>query len=405
MPVLTINHQRGAYGEEIARRLSVKLGIPIFDRKDAMQRFLSDVATPYDIRMLSESPRYFLRQTAEGLSFRDLLASRLAAYADQENAVMLGFSAHLLIRNHPHAIHFNITAPVSVREQRFLNERGQTLAEVREKLARSDSKSRRYSIVMYGEEEQDPFLYHLTVNTAKVSVDAAVNMAAGVYKDHMAREFLYNSSEEELRVRRRQEETTRMKNPSEISFAKVLDMYQIRWIYEPKTFPLEWDEKGQPTLAFSPDFYLPDYDLYLELTVMNQRYASIKHKKARLLHELYPGTNVEVVFRRDYDHLLRSLSTAGEIMSESSADSPADSSGDSSGDLAGDSSGDLAGDSSADLAGDSSGDLAGDLVDGSVDAAAASEVASDIVASDNSTIKKATNNVAQETLGEENPSQ
>ncbi len=320
MPVLTITHQRGAFGEEIARRLSLKLGIPLFDRNQAMDFFLADILTPYDIRMLSESPKYFLHSTSEGLTFRDLFASRLAEYADEQNAVMLGFSAHLLLRNHPHAIHFNITAPFAVRENRFRLERGQNPAQVREKLLRSDNKSRRYATVLYGETEQDPFLYHLTVNTAKVSVDAAVNMAAGVYTDHMAREFLFDSTEEEMRVRRRTEESTRMKNASEISFAKVLDMYRIRWIYEPKTFPLEWDEEGNITLAFSPDFYLPEYDLYLELTVMTQKYAGIKNKKARLLNELYPGTNIEIVFRRDYDHLLRSLSTAGESSNEAADD-------------------------------------------------------------------------------------
>ena len=317
MTVLTITHQRGAYGEEIARRLSLKLGIPLFDRDEAMKRFISDVASPYDIRMLNESPKYFLKESSEGVSFRDLLSARLAAYADNENAVMLGFSAHLLLRNHPHVIHFNVTAPANIREQRFQSERGQNLEEAREKMARSDNKSRRYSIVLYGEEEQDPFLYHLTVNTAKTSVDAAVNMAAGVYKDHMAREFLYDSTAESKRVNHRTEASTIMKEPSEIEFAKVLDMYQLRWIYEPKTFPLEWDADGNVTLGFSPDFYLPDYDLYLELTVMNQRYASSKNKKARLLNEIYPGTRVEVVFRRDFDHLSRSLATAGESFSES----------------------------------------------------------------------------------------
>lgn len=320
MPVLTIMHQRGAFGEEIARRLSLKLGVPIIDRDAAMERFLADVATPHDIRMLNESPKYFLRETSEGSSFRDLLSQRLAAFADTENAIVFGFSAHLLLRNHPHAIHFHITAPANVREQRFQQERGQTHKEAREKLTRSDNKSRRYAIVLYGEEVQDPFLYHLTVNTAKVTVDAAVSMAAGIYQDHMAREFLYDSSEEAQRVRFRAEASTVMKDPSEISFAKVLDMYRIRWIYEPKTFPLEYDEAGNLTLAFSPDFYLPEYDLYLELTVMNQRYASIKNKKTRLMNERYPGINVQVVFRRDFDHLLRSLTTAGESFTEAMQD-------------------------------------------------------------------------------------
>ncbi len=317
MPVMTITYQRGACGQEIARRLALKFGIPIFDRNEAMNYFLADVASPHDINMLNESPKYFLNECSAGVSFRDLLSVRLAKYADNNNAVMLGFSAQLLLGTHPHAIHFHITAPAQVREKHFQAERGgMSIEKVRERLTRSDRKLRRYSLVLYGEEEQDPFLYHVTLNTGKISVDAAVNLIAEVYTDHMAREFLFDSSQESKRVRHREEFSTIMKDPSEIPFAQVLDMYHIRWIYEPKTFPLEWDEKGNITSAFSPDFYLPDYDLYLELTVMDQRYTGTKKKKARLLNELYPGINIEVIFKRDYDHLLRSLSTAGEMMSD-----------------------------------------------------------------------------------------
>lgn len=317
MPVITISYQRGAFGQEIARRLALKLGLPLFDRNEAMNYFLADLADPHDIRMLNESPKYFLKECAEGITFRDLLSERLASFADKNNAVMLGFSGHLLLGSHPHALHFYITAPVHIREQRFQSERkGMSLEEVRERLIRSDRKSRRYSLVLYGAEETDPFQYHVTLNTGRISVDAAVKLIAEVYKDHMAREFLYNSAEEAKRVQHREEFSTIMKDPSEIPFAQVLDMYNIRWIYEPKTFPLEWDESGKVSLAFSPDFYLPDYNLYLELTVMNQRYTGLKKKKARLLNELYPGTKIEMVYRRDYDHLLRSLSTAGEMLSD-----------------------------------------------------------------------------------------
>ena len=317
MPVMTITYQRGAFGQEIARRLALKFGIPLFDRNAAMNYFLADIATPHDIRMLNESPKYFLNESSAGVSFRDLLSERLAKYADNNNAVMLGFSAHLLLGSHPHAVHFFITAPAQIRERRFQSERGgMTIEEVRKRLTGSDRKFRRYSLVLYGEEEQDPFLYHVTLNTGKITVDAAVNLIAEVYTDHMAREFLFDSTEEAGRIRHREESSTIMKDPSEVPFAQVLDMYNIRWIYEPKTFPLEWDEKGNITLAFSPDFYLPDYNLYLELTVMDQRYTGMKKKKARLLNELYPGTNIEMIFKRDYDHLLRSLSTAGEMMSD-----------------------------------------------------------------------------------------
>jgi hypoxanthine phosphoribosyltransferase len=91
---------------------------------------------------------------------------------------------------------------------------------------------------------------------------------------------------------------------SERQFAKLLDFYAIAWEYEPRTFTLQWDRDGKPTQAFSPDFYLPAYDLYIEITTLNQKLVTKKNRKARRLVELYPDVNVRVLYQRDYLHLL-----------------------------------------------------------------------------------------------------
>jgi hypothetical protein len=57
-------------------------------------------------------------------------------------------------------------------------------------------------------------------------------------------------------------------NDSEAEFAKVLDFYRIPWQYEPAVFPIEWWPDGRVRSSFSPDFYLPELDTYLELTTM-----------------------------------------------------------------------------------------------------------------------------------------
>ena len=92
-------------------------------------------------------------------------------------------------------------------------------------------------------------------------------------------------------------------HPAEKAFAKVLDFYHTRWEYEPTTFPLEWDETGRIVTAFSPDFYLVDEDLYVELTTMKQRLVTQKNRKLRLLGELYPGVKCKLIYRRDVANL------------------------------------------------------------------------------------------------------
>jgi hypothetical protein len=76
------------------------------------------------------------------------------------------------------------------------------------------------------------------------------------------------------------------------------------WAYEPRTFPLDEDGKGQTTQAFTPDFYLPAYDLFIEITTLNQKLVTKKNRKARRLRERYPGTQIKVLYQRDYLHLL-----------------------------------------------------------------------------------------------------
>jgi len=93
-------------------------------------------------------------------------------------------------------------------------------------------------------------------------------------------------------------------NESEKEFAKILDFYNIRWQYEPKTFPLEFDDEGTAILSFSPDFYLIDLDLFIELTTLNQNLVTKKNKKIRKLRELYPDVNIKLFYKKDYDSLL-----------------------------------------------------------------------------------------------------
>ena len=99
-------------------------------------------------------------------------------------------------------------------------------------------------------------------------------------------------------------ECPRFAHHSERNFAAVLDFYGIAWEYEPTEFALEWDDRGRAIQAFRPDFYLPVYDLYIELTTLNQRLVTKKNRKVRRLRELRPDITIKVLYQRDYLNLL-----------------------------------------------------------------------------------------------------
>lgn len=93
-------------------------------------------------------------------------------------------------------------------------------------------------------------------------------------------------------------------HPSERVAAQILDFYRIRWEYEPTTFPIEWDRQGAVLASFTPDFFLPDLDLYIELTTMSQKLVTKKNRKVRRLKELYPELNVKIFYQKDFRALL-----------------------------------------------------------------------------------------------------
>ena len=93
---------------------------------------------------------------------------------------------------------------------------------------------------------------------------------------------------------------TRFAHVSERELARLLDFYGIEWQYEPRTFVLDRDASGRPSRAFTPDFYLPASDTYIELTTMEQRLVTRKNAKVRRLRQLYPDVRIQVLYRRDY---------------------------------------------------------------------------------------------------------
>jgi hypoxanthine phosphoribosyltransferase len=101
----------------------------------------------------------------------------------------------------------------------------------------------------------------------------------------------------------RGEGAPRFANPTELECAKVLDFYGVPWEYEPRTFVLESDEDGRVREAFTPDFYLPEQDLYVEITMMKQSLVTRKNRKLRKLRERYPEIDVVLFYRRDVTRL------------------------------------------------------------------------------------------------------
>src|SRR3954453_14462702 len=99
-------------------------------------------------------------------------------------------------------------------------------------------------------------------------------------------------------------DATRFAHASEAEMARILDFYQVRWEYEPTTFPILWNLDGDVVESFPPDFYLPELEVFLEMTTLKQRLVRKKNRKLRRLRELYPDIRIKLFYARDFRMLL-----------------------------------------------------------------------------------------------------
>lgn len=95
-------------------------------------------------------------------------------------------------------------------------------------------------------------------------------------------------------------DTIAFAHASERQFAKLLDFYGLEWFYEPTSFALDWDRAGKVLQRFTPDFFLPEFGLYIEITTLNQRLVTKKNRKVRRLRERYPEVRCKIFYQRDY---------------------------------------------------------------------------------------------------------
>lgn len=310
MSIITISRQMGSLGDEIAQALSSRTDAELITRNELIHRFFEKVTDVREKHLLNESAKFFLTENQHIGQYKAYLENELMQMASNKSYILKGFGSQIIFSDYADAIHVRIIAPESERIARIRRQYKVSDQEATKILATADKKHKRFVSAVYNADVTDDSLYHLILNTAKSDVDECVAAILALSESHAVKIRLSQESMAQEAIDH-QSVFTDFKNPSEAEFAKVLDMYHIDWKYEPKTFPVEWDAEGNVTMAFSPDFYLPNFDTYLELTTMNQKYVTAKNRKLKKVRELYPGTNIRIVYKKDFMSLIERFRMAG----------------------------------------------------------------------------------------------
>ena len=308
MAFITVSGEPGCRDEELARKIAQRLECDLITEPDLVKLVAAEFGAAIQIPDKAWGP---------------LIVSILASLGTKGHVVICGAGVELLSRDLPGVIRLNVVALESVRLDNLVQDSRWTRAEAKARLremaaARALARKKRY-----GQKLSRPTDFDLVVNAGALSLAETVDLLEGVVKSKGLLDSRLSPTaavQMQFRVRLQlarfgivppqppaqegKDAGRQFGHPSEQVFANVLDFYGIAWDYEPRSFPLQWDKDGKVSEAFTPDFYLPEFDLYLELTTMKQANVTKKNRKIRLLRAIYPHVNIQVFYQKDVQDLV-----------------------------------------------------------------------------------------------------
>ncbi|MGM0651990.1 MAG: cytidylate kinase family protein [Bacillota bacterium] len=308
MGIITISREFGSGGETVARFVAEKTRFYLVN-KETIVKGLSD----YGIEQPSEEPEKTVISEdigAEGWNYIEAMHDYIYDLAIRNNLVILGRGGSILFKDYPPALHVRIIAQFTYRVNKVMKLYGLNSETAVKLVKEKDHEKRQYYRRVFDVNWNNSRPYDLVLNSEKMGLEDAADIIVAAYRIHAEPRQVKDGPagtdiENGILVSPAEEEADKFMHSSEEEFASMLDFYRIRWDYEPKTFLLEWDSEGNVIEAFSPDFYLPDQDLYIELTTQKPKQAWRKNRKIRRMKELYPDVNVRLIDKKGFESLLK----------------------------------------------------------------------------------------------------
>jgi cytidylate kinase len=306
--VITISREFGSGGETIARLVAEKTRFLLVNKETITQGLAEHGIEKPAPRLEAAISDENLRE--ETHQYIEAMHDYIYDLAIRNSLVILGRGGSVLFRDYPPALHVKVIAQFTHRVKRvakLYDLKTETAVRI---VKEQDRDTSRYYRQLFDVNWTNLRSYDLVVNTEKMGLEDAADMIIAAYRIHAEPRELKDGPggielEDRIFSAPVEEESDHFMHPSEEEFARMLDFYRIRWEYEPKTFMLEWDSEGNVVEAFSPDFYLVDQDLYVELTTQKPKQAWRKNRKIRRMRELYPDIQVRLIDKKGFESMLK----------------------------------------------------------------------------------------------------
>ncbi|MBL0156407.1 MAG: cytidylate kinase family protein [Bryobacterales bacterium] len=313
MAVVTVSGEPGCRAREVAQLAAQRLGY-------------SHISAEKLDTMLAEEFGPVIE--ANSKAWPDMAASILLRVASRTNLVVGVDGAELLFRSYPAVLRVRVVAPVARRIGNAMLDDRLERAAARQSLTERAAAIRTVRKARFGRATAAPETFDITLNAETLDAAHKAELIEAAVRARGLNEmgFLSPAAEAQLQFRIRlrlaahgieqgapaQLKGAQFGHPSEETFARLLDFYRIAWEYEPRSFPIKWDEQGRVLEAFTPDFFLAESNLYVELTTMKQSLVTKKNRKIRLLREIYPHINIQVFYQKDLQDLVLKYGLAAQ---------------------------------------------------------------------------------------------
>ena len=296
MAIITILDDTHSLGEEVAFKVAQRLGFTLVDfnlvRDGLFSKKLRNEETFYHQVLKKKIPSQYIKK---------LIVEKALNY----NVIILNLGGELLFHNLPGTLHVKLYVINKDKEIHSLivSRRVDYGRFIKSVFGKARSLSRNFDLQLRVENKDSDYIVDMIQKAVELK---GITLKAGVtWKALQKLRSIITSSEIIPNKGLRNAGIPSFAHPSEKEFAGVLDFYRIKWEYEPKSFLLRSDEEGKVKEEFTPDFYLPEFDLYIELTTLKQKLVTKKNRKFRKLKELYPNLNIKLFYGKDYKRFLQ----------------------------------------------------------------------------------------------------
>jgi hypothetical protein len=305
MAFLTVWGEPGCRVEEVARLAAHRLNF--------------DLVTESKLRELI-AEEFGAEASIPDKAYAAAVVSLLARLGTQSPIVLCAPGAELLCKDFPSVLRCHLVAAESRRVGMFMLEHRLERPAAKQLLSQLEQTQREVRRKRFGRSILRPVEVDLIVNVEQLESDLIASLLEQAAKARGMHQEAALSAANEAQIQFQ----TRLKlakfgihparkvalkrkpfaNASEEIFANLLDFYRIAWEYEPRSFPIQWGKDGRVLEAFTPDFYLSEFDLFVELTTMKQAHVTRKNRKVKLLRQLYPHINIQIFYQKDFRNLI-----------------------------------------------------------------------------------------------------